>query len=112
MKRTTGTDRLPRGVRLLHAVQKEPDWPAMTAAELSSYRDRANRLAAARLLRVITGRPDRGAVIGWEEVAVANRVVRCGSTGRRRMEPPRRPCRSCSRCTAVGSWARPRNATG
>ncbi|MET8796414.1 alpha/beta hydrolase [Nocardia sp. NPDC004568] len=76
MKRTTGTDRLPRGFRLLHAVQKEPDWPAVTAAELSAYRDRANRLAASRLLRVITGRPDPAAVIGWEEVAVADRVVR------------------------------------
>ncbi|MEV0362028.1 alpha/beta hydrolase [Nocardia fusca] len=75
MKDTTGIDRLPRGVRLLQALQKEPDWPAMTAMELASYRDRANRLASARLSRLITGRPDRGAVIGWEKVTVADRVV-------------------------------------
>jgi acetyl esterase len=75
MKDTTGIDRLPRGVRLLHALQKEPDWPAMTATELASYRDRANRLASSRLSRLITGRPDRGALIGWEKVTVADRVV-------------------------------------
>lgn len=75
MKNTTGIDRLPRGVRLLHALQKEPDWPAMTATELASYREKANRLASSRLARVITGRPDRGAEIGWEKVSVADRVV-------------------------------------
>ncbi|MGV9922349.1 hypothetical protein [Nocardia rhamnosiphila] len=40
MKNTTGIDRLPRGVRLLHALQKEPDWPAMTATDLASYREK------------------------------------------------------------------------
>lgn len=75
MNGATGIERPPLGIRLLHALRKEPDWPTMTAEELIAYRDAANRAAASRLMRVITGFPDRGAVIGWQEVALPDRVL-------------------------------------
>lgn len=65
--------RPPLGVRLLHAVGREPDWSTMTAEELVTYRDAENRRRASRLARVITGRPDRGAAIQWWEVTLPGR---------------------------------------
>ncbi|MGW4473046.1 alpha/beta hydrolase [Nonomuraea sp. NPDC004354] len=73
MSEVTGTERPPLGIRLLHALGKQPDWPAMTTEELVAYRDAENRKRASRLARVITGRPDRGATIQWEELALADR---------------------------------------
>jgi acetyl esterase len=85
----TGAVRAPLGIRLLHALGKEPDWSAMTAEQLVAYRDAENRKRASRLARVITGRPDRGAAIEWREVALPDRVLRVrvyrpapGDTGR------------------------------
>ncbi|NUS95486.1 MAG: alpha/beta hydrolase fold domain-containing protein, partial [Nocardia sp.] len=75
MNDTTGIERLPRGVRLVRALQKEPDWSAMTGPELITYRERANRVAGSRLLRVVTGFPDRRAKIRWQEIALADRVL-------------------------------------
>jgi acetyl esterase len=48
----------------------------MTAEELAAFADAQNRKRASRLARVITGQPDRGAVIGWEEVALPDRRLR------------------------------------
>lgn len=71
----TARERAPRGVRLLHALQKEPDWPSLTPEELVVVRDAANRKASARFARVITGSPDRGAAIDWREVVLPDRVL-------------------------------------
>lgn len=70
--------RPPRGIRVLKALGlgKEPDWSGMTPEKLAAFRDAENRKRAARLMRVITGRPDRGAVIGWQDVALPDRGVR------------------------------------
>ncbi|WP_433196855.1 alpha/beta hydrolase fold domain-containing protein [Nocardia sp. CA-107356] len=76
MNGATGIERPPLGIRLLHALQKEPDWPTMTAEDLVAYRDAANRRAASRLFRVITGSPDRRAAVCWQEVRLSDRVLR------------------------------------
>ncbi|MFD1938536.1 MULTISPECIES: alpha/beta hydrolase [Nonomuraea] len=73
MSEVTGTERPPLGIRLLHALGKQPDWSAMTAEELVAYRDAENRKRASRAARVITGIPDRGAAIQWQEVALPGR---------------------------------------
>ncbi|MEU4726660.1 alpha/beta hydrolase [Nonomuraea dietziae] len=73
MSEVTGTERPPLGIRLLRALGKEPDWSAMTAEELVAYRDAENRKRASPLARVVTGFPDRGAVIQWQEVALPGR---------------------------------------
>ncbi len=76
MNEVTGTERPPLGVRLLHALQKEPDWPAMTAEELAALREAVNRKRASRLARLISGFPDRDATIRWQEVALPGRGLR------------------------------------
>ncbi|MFI9407230.1 alpha/beta hydrolase [Nocardia sp. NPDC052316] len=75
MNDVTGTERPPLGYRLLHTVQKEPDWSTITDEELITYRDAANRKAAARFSRVITGFPDRRATIRWQEVPLPDRTI-------------------------------------
>lgn len=74
----TDTERPPRGIRLLQALGlgKEPDWSAITHEELVALRDAVNRKRASRLTRVITGRPDRGAAIRWQEVSLPGRELR------------------------------------
>ncbi|MGW2660005.1 alpha/beta hydrolase [Nocardia tengchongensis] len=69
-------DRPPRGIRLLHALRKDPDWEALSLEEVVTHRDAANRLAGSRYMRVITGFPKRGTTIEWQDVALADRVVR------------------------------------
>ncbi|GIM93839.1 alpha/beta hydrolase [Paractinoplanes toevensis] len=53
------------GIRLLHALRKQPDWLAMSAAELDAYREAENRKRASRAMRLVTGFPRRGVTIGW-----------------------------------------------
>ncbi|GAA4411948.1 alpha/beta hydrolase [Actinokineospora soli] len=69
------TDRPPMGIRLLKALGKEPDWAAMSADDLAAFSAAENRKRASRLARLVTGRPDRGAVIRWDEVRLPDRVV-------------------------------------
>ncbi|WP_107655669.1 alpha/beta hydrolase [Nocardia suismassiliense] len=76
MNAVPGIERPPLGFRLLHKVQKEPDWSTITDEELITYRDAANRKAAARFSRVITGFPDRRATIRWQEVTLPDRTIR------------------------------------
>ncbi|MBB5916350.1 acetyl esterase [Nocardia transvalensis] len=67
------TGRAPLRLRLLSALRKEPDWSALTDRELAAFRDSANRTAASRAARVITGIPDRGARIRWQRIALPGR---------------------------------------
>ncbi|MFF9512524.1 alpha/beta hydrolase [Streptomyces sp. NPDC014724] len=53
----------------------EPDWLAMTAEELVVYRDAENRFRASGAARAITGEPDPGAAIHWQEVALPGREL-------------------------------------
>jgi acetyl esterase len=76
MNDVTSTERPPLGIRLLHAMGKEPDWSAMTAEKLVALAHATNRKRASRLARVITGLPDRGAVIRWQEVTLPDRVLK------------------------------------
>ncbi|WP_084528837.1 alpha/beta hydrolase [Nocardia crassostreae] len=76
MNDTSGIDRPPRGIRLLAPLQRDPDWGSMSPEDLAAYSSTANRKASSRLLRVITGFPDRGATIGWQEVTLADRTLR------------------------------------
>ncbi len=69
-------DRPPAGVRLLHALGKEPDLAAMDAQGLARFAAKENRKRSSRFARVITGRPDRDAVIHWREVATRDRTIR------------------------------------
>ena len=52
MSVVTGTERPPLGIRVLHALGKEPDWSAMSDEELVALRDAVNRKRASRLARV------------------------------------------------------------
>ncbi|WP_447006839.1 alpha/beta hydrolase [Saccharothrix isguenensis] len=79
------SERLPWRIRLLQALQEEPDWSAMTAEELVTFREAENRKRSSRLIRLVTGFPDRAAAIRWQEVALPDRVV------------PVRVCRPSSR---------------
>ncbi|MER7504424.1 alpha/beta hydrolase [Nonomuraea pusilla] len=53
----------------------EPDWSAMTAEELVAYRDAENRRRSSPEARAITGLPDPGAAIQWQEVALPGREL-------------------------------------
>jgi len=75
MRDATNT-RPARGIRLLHAVRREPDWLTMSAEALDAFREAENRKRASALTRVISGFPDRGVTIGWQELALPDRVLR------------------------------------
>ncbi|MEW1690056.1 alpha/beta hydrolase [Streptomyces sp. NPDC091265] len=51
----------------------EPDWAAVTAGELVTYREAENRFRASSGARAMLGHPDPGAVIEWQEVPLAGR---------------------------------------
>ncbi|WP_031080463.1 alpha/beta hydrolase [Streptomyces sp. NRRL WC-3549] len=53
----------------------EPDWRTVTAEELVAYREAENRFRASEEARPVTGEPDPGAVITWQEVALPGRVL-------------------------------------
>ncbi|MEV0751187.1 alpha/beta hydrolase [Streptosporangium sp. NPDC050280] len=64
----------------------EPDWSTVTAEELIAFREAENRVRASTAARVITGEPDSGATIGWQQVALPGRelpvrVYRPSATG-------------------------------
>ncbi|MEV0342482.1 alpha/beta hydrolase [Nocardia sp. NPDC050713] len=75
MNDVTGTERLPLGIRLLHALAKAPDLATMTDEELAAFREAENRKRASRAARVITGFPDRGVTIGWRDVKLPDRTI-------------------------------------
>ncbi|MFG1814488.1 alpha/beta hydrolase [Kribbella sp. NPDC049174] len=75
MSHTTAVQQPPLGIRLLHILRKEPDYPAMSVEELVAFRDAQNRKVSSGLARVITGFPDRGATIGWQQVALPDREL-------------------------------------
>lgn len=68
-------ERPPLGIRVLAALGRQPDWLALSAEELSAIRDAENRKRASRKARLVTGRPERGVEIGWQEVVLADRAV-------------------------------------
>jgi acetyl esterase len=76
MHDTIGTRQPPIGIRLLQTLRREPDWLTMSAEELAAFRDAENRRRASPLTRVISGFPDHGATIGWQQIALPDRVVR------------------------------------
>ena len=76
MTDTNDDARPPLRIRLLHALGKEPDWSAMTPDALTAFADAENRKRSSPLARVITGFPDRGAVIEWRELALPGRRLR------------------------------------
>ncbi|WP_406490071.1 alpha/beta hydrolase [Streptomyces phaeochromogenes] len=53
----------------------EPDWSAMTAQELVTYRDAENRFRASSAARAFTGEPDPGAEIQWRNVTLPGREL-------------------------------------
>ena len=75
MSETTTVDRPPAGIRFLHALGKEPDLASMSAEQLAAFAAKENRKRASRSARLITGRRDRGAVIDWQRVTLADRGV-------------------------------------
>ncbi|GGM17925.1 alpha/beta hydrolase [Streptomyces fumigatiscleroticus] len=62
-------------MREITAVKRppEPDFSTITPEELSAYRDAENRFRASSAARAITGEPDPGAAIEWQEVALPGR---------------------------------------
>ncbi|MFF8811424.1 alpha/beta hydrolase [Streptomyces pactum] len=53
----------------------EPDWAAITTEELIAYREAENRFRASAAARAVTGEPDPGAEIRWQEVVLPGRVL-------------------------------------
>ncbi|MFE0683032.1 alpha/beta hydrolase [Streptomyces sp. NPDC058961] len=51
----------------------EPDFSVITAGELIAYREAENRFRASSAMRAVTGEPDPGAAIDWQEVALPGR---------------------------------------
>ncbi|MFF8812408.1 alpha/beta hydrolase [Streptomyces pactum] len=51
----------------------EPDFSAMTTAELLDYRDAENRFRASGAARTLLGEPHPGAAIDWQEIALPGR---------------------------------------
>jgi acetyl esterase len=76
MHDTHRTDRPPLGIRLLHALGTEPDWTAMTPEDLAAFAAAQNRKRSSPVARVVTGRPDRGATVRWQEVDLPDRTLR------------------------------------
>ncbi len=76
MNNVTNTRRPPLGIRFLHALGKEPNWSAMTDERLAAFSEAENRKRASRVARVVTGFPDRDAVIQWQEVTLPDRRLR------------------------------------
>ncbi|RKT52419.1 alpha/beta hydrolase [Saccharothrix australiensis] len=77
MNAVLSTERPPLGIRLLRALgQGEPDWVSMTDEELAAFSAAQNRKRSSRVVRVITGCPDRGAVRSWQDVVLPDRRVR------------------------------------
>ncbi len=75
MSDTTDMRQPPLGIRLLHGLRKEPDWTTMSAQALDAFREKENRRRSAALTRVVSGFPDRGASIGWQQLALPDRVL-------------------------------------
>ncbi|MEV4250196.1 alpha/beta hydrolase [Streptosporangium canum] len=64
----------------------EPDFSVITTEELLAYRDAENRFRASSAMRAITGEPDPGAAIDWQQIALPGRdlpvrVYRPASSG-------------------------------
>ncbi|GIF73356.1 alpha/beta hydrolase [Asanoa siamensis] len=76
MTPTAGTRQPPLAIRLLHAVRKEPDWLAMPAEDLNAFRDAENRRRSSPLMRVVTGFPNRGTTIAWQDLRLSDRTLR------------------------------------
>jgi acetyl esterase len=76
MNDKTGVQHPPLGIRVLHALRKEPDWLTMPAEALDAFREAENRRRASGLVRVITGFSDRRATIGWQQLALPDRAIR------------------------------------
>jgi acetyl esterase len=76
MSTTTAVQQPPLGIRLMHALRKEPDWLAMRPEALTAFREAENRKRASGLARVITGFPDRGAAMNWQDLDLPDRALR------------------------------------
>lgn len=72
---TTTRTRPPLGVRLVFGLRKEPDWRTVPLETLFVLRDAQSRKAAEGGLRVVTGFPDRGAVITTDRLALPGREI-------------------------------------
>jgi acetyl esterase len=76
MSHATAVQQPPLGVRLLYSLRGEPDWSTLSMKALIAFREAQNRKLSSPLIRVVTGIPDRGATIKWEQVTLPDRVLR------------------------------------
>jgi acetyl esterase len=76
MSTATLTEQPPLGIRVLHALGKERDWSTMTTEELAAFSEAENRKRASRLVRVISGFPERGTTLQWQELVLSDRTLR------------------------------------
>jgi acetyl esterase len=70
-----GTDRPPLGIRIMHALGKEPDWATITPEQLAALRAAEDRKRKSRAARLITGFPDRRAGVEWRELGLPGRTL-------------------------------------
>ncbi|WP_420880671.1 alpha/beta hydrolase [Rhodococcus sp. (in: high G+C Gram-positive bacteria)] len=76
MHESTVRERPPLGIRVMHALGREPNWMTMTADDLIALSRKVNRKRASRAARLITGFPDPGATIEWQDVVLHDRTLR------------------------------------
>lgn len=71
---TQGLPPRPAGDRVRQqALGGEQDWSSITAEELAAYRDAENRRRASPEMQAITGKPDPGVAIEWQELPLPGR---------------------------------------
>lgn len=74
MSEATGAQPRPADARSQgRAPAGEPDWAALTDEEIFAFRDAENRRRAAPEARAITGMPEDGVTIEWQEMALPGR---------------------------------------
>src|SRR5690606_21776001 len=65
-KGITMRGRVPLRMRIVTKLRPAPDWDSVTPEQFVEFRTTQNRLRGSRLLRPLTGRPDRAARIADE----------------------------------------------
>ena len=75
MRGTTRTQQPPRRVRLLYTLKQDPDPRTLSTEQLAALATAQNRLASSPLMRLVTGFPDRGAVIDWQHLSLPDREL-------------------------------------
>lgn len=65
----------PLGTRVLGGLQGKEDWEAFTGERFITFRTKTNRIRSAKIARLVTGRPDRGALMTERTIELPGRTL-------------------------------------